>query len=133
MAKKSNEVVTVTPEYTASLTAFAQKVQEDTGAPTDVASGRKYDKVYQVANEGKKCDFMVERSTGKIYGTKSWVMINYRREFGTLDTVSEWTWNGKRPTPISGTPSATAHTAREASIASTYGPRGRPKKVLTNS
>jgi len=76
---------------------------------------------------------MVERSTGKIYGTKSWVMINYRREFGSLETISEWHWGGKRPTPYSGTPSAIAHTAREASIASKYGPRGRPKKILTNS
>jgi hypothetical protein len=133
MAKKSNEVVTVSPQYLTNLNLLVQKVAADTGEPTESASGRKYDKIYRTENAGKKCDFMVERSTGKIYGTKSWVMINYRREFGSLDTISEWNWGGKRPTPIPGTPSATEHAAREAKFAAAYGPRGRPRKVLASS
>jgi len=133
MVKKSNEVVAITPQYLDNLNELVKKIAEATGEPTESASGRKYDKIYRTENLGKKCDFMVERSSGKIYGTKSWVMINYRREFGSLDTISEWNWGGRRPSPIPGTPSATEHTARETAIAATYGARGRPRKVLTSS
>jgi len=133
MVKKSNEVVAITPEYLNNLAELVKKIEEATGEPTESASGRKYDKIYRTENLGKKCDFMVERSSGNVYGTKSWVMINYRREFGSLDTISEWNWGGRRPSPIPGTPSAQAHAAREAGYIAKYGPRGRPRKVLTSS
>jgi len=133
MAKKSNEVIAVTPEYTTHLNAFVDHLRTATGETYAMTAGRKFDKVFRLSESGKKCAFMVERSTGSIYGTKSWVMINHRRAFGTLGTIADWTWTGKRPIPNPGTPSADAHAVREAAIASKYGPRGRPRKALAPS
>ncbi len=76
---------------------------------------------------------MVDRRTGEIFGTKSWAMINTRRQYGTIHTFNEWDWSpeSRRPTPISGTPSYTLHEQREAGFKANYGPRGRPRKSVT--
>jgi len=133
MAKKSNEVIQVTPEYKSNLDRFVATLTAAHTEPFASSSGRKFDKVYRVSEEGKKCAFMVRRADSTIFGTKSWVMINYRRLFGTLSTIGDWTWTGKRPMPISGTVSETEHKLREAGFTANYGPRGRPKKALASS
>jgi len=133
MAKKSNEVIAVDPDYVTKINAFVEHLQTVTGESFASSAGRKFDKVFKVVDMEKKCAFMVRRSDGSIFGTKSWVMINYRRTFGTIDTVSEWVWTTKRPKPLENTPSAVAHSAREAELAKSYGPRGRPRKVLASN
>lgn len=132
--KNSNEKIEVSDGYTADIANFANKLSHELAVNISVDSGRKYDKVYVTSMKGNKCLYFVDRSNGKIYGSKSWAMLNLRRNFGTLGTTSEWNWTSPvRPTPIPGTDSYDAHIAREADISKNYGPRGRPKKVLANS
>ena len=132
MATKSNEIVAVSQQYDTKLNEFVKFVTETTGESFSSSAGRKYDKVFRFDEKENKCAFMVVRSTGEIFGTKSWVMINYRRAFGTLDTIREWVWSyPKRPQPVSGTDSFIRNADREAGIASKYAPRGRPRKNLS--
>jgi hypothetical protein len=53
-----------------------------------IKPGRKYTKI-DVGSSGK---YMVENSTGRIYGIKSYGVINRHHSFGTLDTIDEWFW-----------------------------------------
>jgi hypothetical protein len=132
--KNSNEKIVVSDTYTSDITNFANKLSADLAVNISVDSGRKYDKVYVTSMKGNKCLYFVDRADGSIYGSKSWAMLNLRRNFGTLQTTSEWVWTSPvRPIPIPGTDSYDAHLAREANISKNYGPRGRPKKVLANS
>ena len=55
-----------------------------------VKPGRLYVKV-DVADSGK---YMIERSTGKIYGIKGYGRIHRGHCYGTLDTIHQWDWSG---------------------------------------
>ena len=55
-----------------------------------IKMGRKYANV-DVGTSGK---YMVELSTGNIYGIKAYGVIHRGHQYGTLDTISEWDWGG---------------------------------------
>jgi len=57
-----------------------------------VKPGSKYIKI-DVGNSGQ---YMVEVSTGNIYGIKAYGVIHRGHRFGNLDTINEWDWAGYR-------------------------------------
>ena len=60
--------------------------------PCSIKIGRKYANV-DVGRSGK---YMVDLSTGNIYGIKAYGVIHRGHQFGTLDTINEWEWSGYR-------------------------------------
>lgn len=52
-----------------------------------IIPGKKYTKV-NVGNSGK---YMVD-AAGNIFGIKGYGQINLKKQYGTLDTVSDWFW-----------------------------------------
>ncbi len=58
----------------------------------EVKPGMKYIKV-DVGESGK---YMVEVSTGNIYGIKGYGVIHRGWKFGNLDTINEWYWGDYR-------------------------------------
>lgn len=107
----------VLPNFDTLVAQFAQ------AANLTHTAGRVFDKVHAGNQEGR---YMVERSTGNIYGIKSWNQFNPRRLYGTLATVDQWDWTIFPATPKAGTLAETDHNAREATFAQTYKKRGRP-------
>ena len=57
-----------------------------------IKMGRKYANV-DVGHSGK---YMVELTTGAIYGIKGYGVIHRGHHYGTLDTLNEWNWAGYR-------------------------------------
>jgi hypothetical protein len=55
-----------------------------------VKPGPKYTKV-DVGDSGK---YMVENSTGVIYGIKAYGKVHKGHVYGTLDTIHEYDWSG---------------------------------------
>ena len=53
-----------------------------------IKMGRKYANV-DVGSSGK---YMVELSTGAIYGIKAYGVIHRGHYYGTLDTINDWFW-----------------------------------------
>lgn len=94
------------------------------GGPVTVTPGRRFDRI----TVGQMVRFFVDKNSWEIYGAKSYFQYNPRRLYGELGTCEQWNWNEFYPTPIAGTPSAEAHTAREDEITRNYKPRGRPRK-----
>ncbi len=60
--------------------------------PITIKLGNKYVKI-DVRNSGK---YMVEISTGNIYGIKAYGVIHRGHRFGNLDTINDWNWGGYR-------------------------------------
>ncbi len=85
--------------------------------------GRRFDRI--------KCNdkvmYFIDRNSWEIYGSKSSFQYNPRRWYGTLDSVSQYSWDGT-PTPKAGTPAERIFNEREAEIQKNYKPRGRPRK-----
>jgi hypothetical protein len=86
--------------------------------------GRRFDRF--------KCDdtvrFFVDRNSWEVYGAKSSFQYNPRRWYGTLDSLSQYSWTDT-PTPIAGTPAERIFNERESEITKNYKPRGRPRKT----
>lgn len=59
-------------------------------------TGRKYVNV----DVGRSGQFMVEQSTGNIFGIKAYGQIHRGHQYGTLDTLNEWDWTQYYPTKI---------------------------------
>jgi hypothetical protein len=110
-------------EWTNNLNAFVGAlVQVNTTKNVETEKGRRFVRVLVNGHT----QYFVEKDTGTIYGAKSDVQFNPRREYGTLGSVSEWDWaNG---TPLPNTPAYVSWQSRENSIKSTYKKRGRPPK-----
>lgn len=121
-------------EYVMKLEHFRASVEKQTktcvdgGGTVHVEVGRKFDKVYVKLGDQMMGRYMVDRNSWDIYGVKSWAQVNTRRWFGTLDTVDQYHWENYHGEPRSGTVAEQVHLAREASITSTFKPRGRPRK-----
>lgn len=103
------------------------------GDTVGVDVGRKYDRIYiQTWHNGnplqKIARYFVDRNSWVIYGCKSMHQINERRQFGTLDHVDQYDWSHYQGIPKAGTEAEKNHNAREAEIAKTHRPRGRPRK-----
>lgn len=58
--------------------------------PVHIKQGKKYTKI-DVGPSGK---YMVENSTGDIYGIKAYGVIHRGHKYGNLDTISLWDWSG---------------------------------------
>ena len=52
--------------------------------------GNKYIRV-DVGTSGK---YMVEKSTGNIYGIKAYGVIHHGHQYGTLETINDYFWGG---------------------------------------
>jgi hypothetical protein len=126
-------------EYVEKLEQFRAALQAadrgciDQGDTVEIETGRKFDKVYfQTYHNGKVNQklgrYMVDRNSWSIYGIKSWAQINPRRTYGTLDTVDQYDWAPYMGQAKAGSLAERLHVAREAEIAKTHKPRGRPKK-----
>lgn len=57
---------------------------------TKVTVGPKYAKI-DVGISGR---YMVEMSTGNIYGIKAYGVIHRGHQYGNLDTINQWDWSG---------------------------------------
>ena len=121
-------------EYVEKLEKFRQAFQsadkgcQDFGETVEIETGRKFDKVYIKTSVQKLGRYMVDRNSWVIYGIKSWAQINERRVFGTLDTIDQYDWAPHYGIPKAGTEAEKLHLEREAEIAKTFKPRGRPRK-----
>ena len=67
-----------------------REAQAEHDSNTRVKMGRKYANV-DVGRSGK---YMVELSTGNIYGIKAYGVIHRGHQYGTLDTIYDWNWSG---------------------------------------
>jgi hypothetical protein len=97
------------------IIAFAQLVQSETEArmreqgshestitvhaKTTIKEGHRYTKV-DVGSSGK---YMVEMSTGNIFGIKAYGQIHRGHFFGTVNTISEFYWGDYSPSRKDGT------------------------------
>jgi len=97
------------------IIAFAQLVESDTiqdlhrakfdcdaniaNARTHIKEGNKYTKV----NVGRSGRYMVENSTGEIFGIKSYGQVHRGHYYGTLDTITDYYWGHFYPIRKDGT------------------------------
>ena len=88
----------------------------------DTHRGRKFDRV--AIDEAVA--YFVDKEHWVIYGAKSAAQYNPRRQYGTLETVTQFDWYAGQALP--GTTLAQEIEAREAAIAAGYKKRGRPRK-----
>jgi hypothetical protein len=58
-----------------------------------IVDGNKYIKV----NVGTSGKYMVEKSTGIIFGIKGYGQVHKGHKYGTLDTINEWNWGTYYP------------------------------------
>lgn len=58
--------------------------------------GKKYVRVFgqEEKDRGRSVHSFVDKETGVIYGAESWRKPNFKRCFGTLDTIDDWNWSG---------------------------------------
>ena len=103
--------------FEARLEAFRALVEQETKARyetewhTDQAKGRIYrlevhaqswvskikmGRKYANVDVGESGKYMVELSTGNIYGIKAYGVIHRGHYFGTLDTINDYDWSGYR-------------------------------------
>jgi hypothetical protein len=114
-------------EYMEMMDRFLHKLNGQVASNQWVVEkGRKFDKVYHV--DSTKGNYMVDRRSRVIYGTKSKAQVNPRRMYGTLETVNEFDWQVVPAVPFGGTLAAEMFEGREAEFRKTYKPRGRPRK-----
>lgn len=94
----------------ATVEEFAAKVQDEQRADmrrrfpdsphmwdseiTQVKSGPKYTKVDVGPAHNMSGKYMIENSTGIIYGIKGYGVVHKGHCYGTLDTVDEYYWGG---------------------------------------
>ena len=92
---------------------FAELVQEQTRARmkreypdsphmwdkevAQVRPGPKYAKVDVGWPHNMSGKYMIENSTGTIYGIKGYGVVHKGHVYGTLDTVDAWYWGGYAP------------------------------------
>jgi len=76
-------------EYNEELHRKYSNLQSE---PVTIKPGIKYSKV----DIGRSGRYMVELSSGEIYGIKAYGVIHRGYRFGTLDTINEWNWGGYR-------------------------------------
>jgi len=88
-----------------------------------VMTGRRFDRI----SINDNVMYFVDKQDWVIYGAKSVAQYNPRREYGTLESVTQFDWMLMSAKP--GTTLAQQLEQREATIAANYKKRGRPKKV----
>lgn len=110
-------------KYTESMNAFINLLLATAGVKNvEHKDGRRFDRI--LVNGVVK--YFVDRHTWEVFGAKSSFQYNPRRQYGKLDTVSQFDW--VTHTPVAGTDAEKQFLAREAEIQKQYKPRGRPRK-----
>lgn len=109
--------------YTELMQTFTKVLKTTVTVGVDVFTGRRFDRV---ATDGS-VSYFVDKQDWRIYGAKSGAQYNPRREYGTLETVTQFDWATGVAKP--GTTLAQQLEQREATIASAYKKRGRPRKM----
>ena len=77
-----------------SLLASAEKAGRRAYYYFTCEPGLKFVKVWKEAQGSKSIHTFVEISTGIIYGADGWKKPNFKRAYGTLDTIKDWCWSG---------------------------------------
>ena len=113
--------------YTELTTEFIDTLLKAGYKNVEVIKGRRFDRILL----NGAVQYFIDHGTMQIYGAKSALQYNPRREYGTLNTVHEYDW--QNDTPKQGTALATYLTTRENQIAAAYKKRGRPRKVLVGA
>lgn len=108
--------------YIELMTTFLDTLQTNFTSVTTYP-GRKFDRV--AIDEA--VTYFVDKEDWTIYGAKSAAQYNPRRQYGTLETVTQFDW--KNGVALPGTTLAQEIEAREAAIAAGYKKRGRPRKT----
>lgn len=52
----------------------------------------KFYRVFEWNGTQRCARYFIEKETGIIYGTDSWKKPNFKRAYGTLDTINDWRW-----------------------------------------
>jgi len=99
----------------------------------EVETGYKFDKVYINNGTQRMGRYMVESRTGIIWGIKSWTQVNYRRQYGTLDSIDQYDWSDFYGRPIPGTEAELADFERESEIKAGHKKRGRKPNIASLS
>jgi hypothetical protein len=55
-------------------------------------NGLKYIRVWKKYGPSQAVHSFVEKATGIIYGADGWKKPNFKRAYGTLDTINDWAW-----------------------------------------
>lgn len=103
-------------DYNQQLKEFTERLSDDQkkgflsrwptssteGVYAYVRSGRKYDKVIirTTYTTGGSVRYFVDKSTGAIYGARSWYAPNLKWYFGKLETAHLWDWSDFHGRPI---------------------------------
>lgn len=71
----------------------------------EIDPGKLYDKI--VAQQHGSCTqrfirYFVCKETGAIFGAESWRKPNFKRQYGTLDTIMDWDWSGYYAASLTG-------------------------------
>ena len=110
-------------KYTENMNTFVSTLTKTKGITSvERKDGRRFDRV--LTNGTVK--YFVDRHTWEVFGAKSSFQYNPRRQYGKLDTVTQFDWTTN--TPLPGSEIESSWTAREAEIQKSYKPRGRPRK-----
>lgn len=109
--------------YAELMQTFTTLIAQQTSDDVEVFGGRRFDRV----TRSGIVSYFVDKESWTIYGAKSAAQYNPRREYGTLETVTQFDWAAGAA--VLGTVLAQQIDAREAAIAAGYKQRGRPKKV----
>ena len=85
---------------------LAEKLEQDSQKvhgdyyKTRVVTGNKYTKI-DVGPYGQWSGrYMVDNTTGEIYGIKAYGVIHRGHSYGTLDTINNWFWGDYRARKI---------------------------------
>lgn len=112
--------------YIELMNTFTGTLREEHGKYHDqvtTQTGRRFDRI----SIDDEVLYFVDKQDWTIYGAKSDAQYNPRRQYGTLETVTQFDWVNGEAKP--GTTLAQQITAREAVIAAGYKKRGRPRKT----
>jgi hypothetical protein len=94
-------------DYSKALQDFVQRLTTDQqkkyGPSTYAAyeSGRKYDKILIDIGSQRFARYFVNRSTGDIYGAKSFSAPNLKWWFGDIWNADKWEWSDFHGVPVS--------------------------------
>jgi len=111
-------------QYVENMNAFVSTLMNTKGTRNvERAEGRRFDRIL-VNGEVR---FFVDKNTWEIFGAKSDFQYNPRRQYGKIDTATQFDWVTLRP--LAGTSIESVWLLREAEIQKSYKPRGRPRKT----
>lgn len=88
------EFAQVLLEQTKERLARDYSQQQADWTVVQVKPGKKYTKVDIGPEHNISGKYMVENSTGEIFGVKGYGVVHKGHRYGTLETVNDWYWGG---------------------------------------